>query len=221
MSTVTVGSALPPLRRLPVPLSQPRPALRVVRDEPDSVPVAQAALVLPLGGPESPPALPAGPPAEDDRPSDEDDRPSSGHDRPAVAVVEAGKDRAGRRRQARTVTAPALPEPRQWAAQFVQAAVEVTTGLRPPSQLIRWVSDDVRGLLVRRASLTREPARTREPDRTRRPRRSVVRSIRVCVPRDGVAEACVLITDGERVRAVALRMEANGDRWRVTALRIG
>jgi hypothetical protein len=35
-----------------------------------------------------------------------------------------------------------------------------------------------------------------------------------------VAEATVVISDGPRVRAVALRMEGTDGRWRVTALRI-
>jgi hypothetical protein len=109
-----------------------------------------------------------------------------------------------------------LPEPGLWAAQFVQAAVEVTMGLRPSSQLVRWVGDDVRGLLTRRAGLTGG-----QMSRGRACRREVVRSTRVSTPRDGVAEAAVILSDGTRARAVALRMEGLDGRWRVTALHLG
>jgi hypothetical protein len=166
-----------------VPVTQPHPALRVVRDgPPEDVPAAQGTLALAL---------------------------------PPIGVGDGGDptdDSAARRPSG----GPTLPEPGQWAAQFVQAAVEVTSGMRPSSQLLRWTSDEVRGTLTRRAELARQTVL-----QGRRLRRSVVRSTRVCLLRDGVAEACVMVTDGTRVRAVALRLEGLDGRWRVTALQIG
>jgi hypothetical protein len=94
--------------------------------------------------------------------------------------------------------------------------VEVTTGLRPTSQLLRWTSDEVQSMLARRAILGRRAAQ-----QGRRPRRSVVRSTHVCIPRDGVAEVSAVVDDGRRVRAVALRLEGLDGRWRVTALQLG
>jgi hypothetical protein len=228
---------LPPLRRLPVPLAQPRPALRVVRDEPDAVPLAQGTLAFPLtepdqhqvpdgvtrrepenrtGGPgavDATGARAAGVRAAGVRAAGARAAGARAAGVTAAGVTAAGVTRAGVRPG--HTPSPVLPEPRQWAAQFVQAAVEVTTGLRPPSQLVRWTNDEVRTLLVRRADLAR-----RTPGRTRQPRRGVVRSTRVCIPCAGVAEATVVISDGPRVRAVALRMEGTDGRWRVTALRI-
>ena len=52
-------------------------------------------------------------------------------------------------------------------------------------------------------------------------RRAVVRSVRVCEPADGVAEASAVVVDGGRVRAVAFRMVGLDGRWRVEALQVG
>jgi hypothetical protein len=50
---------------------------------------------------------------------------------------------------------------------------------------------------------------------------TVVRSMRLCRPADGVVEASAVVVDRGRVRAVALRLEEFGGRWRVCALEIG
>jgi hypothetical protein len=203
MSTAATSPQPPPLRRLPVPISQPRPALKVIRDEPDGVSPAQGALTLALPVPASPRDGSLRDGAVGDVPSD---RRFSSHQ---MAPLD---DFAARRRTSGTF----LPEPKQWATQFVQAAVEVAAGLRPANQLIRWTSDEVHGRLARRAELGRQAVLRGRP-----PQRSVVRSTRVCIPRDGVAEATVIVTDGSRTRAVALRLEGLDGRWRVTALEVG
>lgn len=203
MSTAATSPQPPPLRRLPVPISQPRPALKVIRDEPDDVPPAQGALTLALPSP----AAPRDGDLRDGAVGDvSSGRQPSGHQ---VASLD---DFAARRRTSGTV----LPEPKQWATQFVQAAVEVAAGLRPANQLIRWTSDEVHGMLARRAKLGRQAVLRGRP-----PQRGVVRSTRVCIPRDGVAEATVIVADGSRTRAVALRLEGLDGRWRVTALEVG
>lgn len=109
----------------------------------------------------------------------------------------------------------AAAEAKRWAAQFIQAALEVAAGARPGGQLARWATEDVCGALLRRGVLTTARAHT-----ARIPRRTVVSSRASC-PRPGVAEASAVITDGRRMRAVALRMESRQGRWRVTALQIG
>jgi hypothetical protein len=263
MTTASVSQDLPRLRRLPVPVTQPRPALRVVRDDPDDVPASQGMLALTLLADEARDDRGAVDvtAAEPSRAGRTDLVPDGGQARsgggmatsgtgvgsaspvrlgdPVVTGVGTVPGRPATRNPAATrgprtvdlrsvATASdefsaqrrtpghALPEPGRWAAQFVQAAVEVTTGLRPSSQLIRWTSDEVQTMLTRRAGLARAAAA-----RGRRPRRSVVRSTRVCIPRDGVAEASAVVTDGSRFRAVALRLEGLDGRWRVTALQIG
>lgn len=100
-----------------------------------------------------------------------------------------------------------------WARHFTQVALEVTAGLRPPGQLVRWTSDEVQAALRRRHAL----ARRRGPA----PTRGVVRSVHVAHPVSGVAEVAAVVADGTRHRAVAFRMEGAGGRWRVTALELG
>ena len=52
-------------------------------------------------------------------------------------------------------------------------------------------------------------------------RRPAARRVRVCPVDRHTAEACLVVDDGVRVRAVALRLEAHRGAWRVTTLEIG
>ncbi len=186
----------PTLRRLPVPATAPRSAVRVISDHrPDGGVPGQGALSL--DG-----ARPAEVPTER--------RPPRG---PAALAAFC----------ARTPTsAQALPDPRRWAGQFVQAAVEVSAGYRPASQLSRWTSEEVYSGVTRRARLSgRNEPRVIAQGRRVAPPPARVQSVRICSPADGVIEACAVVRDCERTRAVALRMEGLDGRWRVTALEIG
>jgi hypothetical protein len=109
-----------------------------------------------------------------------------------------------------------LPDPVDAAGALVLAAVEVLAGTRSSSQLLRWTSPQVHGALCARAALA-----TRLRRGSPAGRQAAVRAVRVCRPADGVAEASAVVYDGERVRAVAVRLEAIGGRWRATALEIG
>ena len=172
-----MNPATPRLRRLPLPVSEPRAARRIIPQPQPPIPTTQGTLALALPGPAR-----------------------------AVAAQE--------RMDASTA---ALPESRSWATQFVQAAVEVTAGIRPAAQLLRWTSPEVHTVLVRRAALSARVERSRSGAR----RRATVRGVRVCHPCDGVCEASAVVIDRGRVRAVALRMEGFDGRWRVTALELG
>jgi hypothetical protein len=110
-----------------------------------------------------------------------------------------------------------LPEPRAWVARLAQALAEVTAGLRPAGQLRRWTTDEVYAQVRGRAhraraagGLSQSPARAAS--------RVVVRSVRVCEPTDGVVEACAVVDDSRRARALALRLEGTDGRWRCTSL---
>jgi hypothetical protein len=107
-----------------------------------------------------------------------------------------------------------LPDPQMWAAHLAQAVVEVMTGSRPAPQLLRWTTSEVYAVLARRGALS---ARRGVP----RGRRATVRTVRVCEPRDGIAEACAVVVDGSRVRALAMRMAGLDGRWRIEALQVG
>lgn len=100
-----------------------------------------------------------------------------------------------------------LPDPRRWAAKLTQAVVEILCRRRPAQQLVRWTDDDVHKALARRVARRSVSPTTR----------AWVRSVRVCRVSDTVAEASAVVQLGPRACAVALRLEAAGDRWLCTA----
>ncbi|HEY5202939.1 MAG TPA: Rv3235 family protein [Acidothermaceae bacterium] len=114
-----------------------------------------------------------------------------------------------------------LPAPTPWAGRLVQAMIEVVSGVRPVSQLVRWTTAPVYEELC--ARVARPVAATGAGSRAIATTRlaEVVRSIRVSEPRDGVAEVCAIVQQGPRCRAIALRLEGIDGRWQCTALQIG
>jgi len=111
-----------------------------------------------------------------------------------------------------------LPDPQQWSAHIAQAIVEVMHGVRPPSQVMRWTTPEVYAVVARRGSRAarRASARVRGPGQ-----RTRVTRARVCEPAPDVAEAAIVLTDGGRVRALALRLAGRDGRWVVAALQAG
>lgn len=121
-----------------------------------------------------------------------------------------------------------LPDPHTWVTHLAQALVEVMSGTRPAPQVIRWTSPEVYSTVARRSAMAarRQAARQRDGGSTktgsaRAGRRAVVRRVRVCEPADGVVEACAVVVDSGRVRALALRMVGVDRRWLVTELQVG
>lgn len=111
---------------------------------------------------------------------------------------------------------PDLPDPASWAATLARAAVEVLQGQRPAAQLTRWMDADLWAALNRRALLGVQVAG--RPDRPAqvRPRR-----VHGCAVSATAWEFSVVLQDGDRTRAVALRLEVLRARWCATALSIG
>jgi hypothetical protein len=107
-------------------------------------------------------------------------------------------------------------EVRSWAARFAQAVVEVVGGQRPASQLVRWAAPDVHRDLARRAHLVGLTA-----GRTARSVRPQVRSVHICRPSATSAEVSVHVRHGARSRALAMRLDRQGDRWTCTVLEFG
>ena len=108
-----------------------------------------------------------------------------------------------------------LPDPHRWSARLVQAAIEARHGDRPVAQLLRWTSREVYDRLTRESAPVRGSAVAR--GRIVRP---VIRSLHVSEPADGIVEACAVVHDGVRARAVAMRLEGLNGRWLCTALDI-
>lgn len=107
-----------------------------------------------------------------------------------------------------------LPAAHAWVTSMSQAILEATTGARSASQLIRWMTPEVYAMVSRRAGVAAR--RGIQPGR-----RAVVRSVHLCEPADGVLEACAVVLDRGRVRAMALRLSGVDRRWLVTALQLG
>ncbi|WP_298804356.1 Rv3235 family protein [uncultured Pseudokineococcus sp.] len=116
-----------------------------------------------------------------------------------------------------------LSDPGPTCAALAGAVVEVLSGHRPAAQLVRWTTLEVHEGLVRRAALAARLRRPRPgaPGPARSGRPAVVRRVRVCRPAEGVVEASAVVVDGDRVRAVALRLEGWDRRWRATAVEVG
>ena len=100
--------------------------------------------------------------------------------------------------------------------RLVIHAVEVLLCHRPATQLRHWLTPDVYQALSRRAGLA---YRIKGPaPRTTAP---VVRRLQYCRPQARVVEAAIVIYDGSKTRAAAIRMEYRRSRWLTTALEIG
>ena len=108
-----------------------------------------------------------------------------------------------------------LPVAAEWGRRLVQVLIEVMSGQRPPTQLLRWTSAEVYDAVLTQTLPRPRPGR--HPTR-RRPR---VSSVRVCEPLDGVAELSAFVRGQYRVQALALRLEGQDGRWLVTALETG
>ncbi len=109
------------------------------------------------------------------------------------------------------------PDVRAWAARLGQALVEVLAGERPAAQLLRWTTPQVLDAVRAAAAL----AARRPPASRASGTRSTVRCVRVCVPAAGVAEVSLVVAGTDRVRALAIRLEAVAERWRCTAVHLG
>jgi hypothetical protein len=106
-----------------------------------------------------------------------------------------------------------LPEPQAWVTSMAQALVEVMSGARPAPQVIRWTTPEVYSAVARRNAFSGR--------RTVAARRAIVRRVRICEPADGVVEACAVVVDNGRVRALAMRVTGIDRRWVVSALQVG
>jgi len=101
-----------------------------------------------------------------------------------------------------------LPSAQQWAMRLVHAVVEVVNGVRPASQLTRWLTPEVLAQVQRHVAHQAMP-------------RLNVRSIHVHETDDGVAEVSSVFGTPNRFFALALRLEGFDGRWKATTLIFG
>jgi hypothetical protein len=109
----------------------------------------------------------------------------------------------------------ALPDPAQWARRLLVGIIETAGGRRSLNQLAALLSPGVAHGL--RAEFD-HAGRLRRAHWTSR---AVVRSVRVTEPADQVAELCATVRTGDRVRAIAMRLEVRHGRWCCTRLILG
>ncbi len=108
-----------------------------------------------------------------------------------------------------------VPDPSAMCCSVVQAAVEVLRGIRPLTQLARWLSPEVYEALSRRREVTTAGG---APVSTLQAR---IRRARVVRIGQSAAEATVIVQDHHRVRAAAIRVEHLRGSWRVVAFELG
>jgi hypothetical protein len=112
-----------------------------------------------------------------------------------------------------------LPDPQLWAGRLAQGVVEVCGGDRPVSQLLRWTSHEVYlALAAQHRPRARTAPRPGSNVRVLRQRCDQVRSVHVCEPADGVAEASAVVAGATRWWALALRLEGLNGRWVLTSV---
>lgn len=113
-------------------------------------------------------------------------------------------------------------DPGRVCASILQVAGEAMRGIRPLSQLARWVDGDIFDELAGYAPThgARTSVRQRlEPGAVAAVlARGRLWKVRVARISAHVAECTVLARTPERVRAVVVRLEARGTSWRATAL---
>ncbi|WP_435300570.1 Rv3235 family protein [Timonella sp. A28] len=127
----------------------------------------------------------------------------------------------------------ALADPTAVVCTVAHAALEVVHGTRPVQQIASLVSPAILQLLMTKVraqqkidyanGVSRHPhasTNSTGKDPARRPPARIIKA-RIARISAVAAEASVLIHDGEKVRATALRAEEFRGRWRVNVLQIG
>ncbi len=111
-----------------------------------------------------------------------------------------------------------LPDPEVFVRNFTHRAVEVMTGSRDISQIARWVTEDVYNSMKEQVNGRIRKMSLLPPEvRAQTTRTFHLSHVRVSEPREGIVEACVIVTGGKRVRAAALRLEGLDRRWRTSS----
>src|SRR5690625_847599 len=104
-----------------------------------------------------------------------------------------------------------MENPQRIVSNIARAAQEVINGARPITQLMRWLTADTYDAIRRRLSVQ---ARSARPAR----RAVTVTSCHICRINHDTVEGTVVLSDGGRVRAAVVRLEAFRGRWRASYL---
>lgn len=110
-----------------------------------------------------------------------------------------------------------LPQIKPWVATAVKTIFEVFSGRRSAQAVTNWFTPDLkRPFLALARSERHRPLPT-----AIQIRRILCRKVGIGTEGGGAFEVAVSISDGSRVRAVAMRIIPCGKKWKISALEIG
>ena len=121
-----------------------------------------------------------------------------GAPRPSAPDLPAQADAPGPAAPRKPPTAPASPP--GWPGQFAQVLAETLAGSRPSRQLVPWTTERARDRIQRLGPLLSAGQQPR------------VRRVVTCHPTADAMEMAVVVVFGQRVHALALRLERGGGR---------
>ncbi|MFF9206470.1 Rv3235 family protein [Streptomyces sp. NPDC014986] len=202
----TAGGTAPGLLRQG---GRPSPAAPRVGTTPPRVPTGGTAPALPAGGGRRPGTAAGSTGPADNRPAS---RTARGRGPAAHPAPSSRSAPAPVPRPDRYARRPVVPQPRP-TDRFAELLLAVLSGQRPVHAMLRHTAGRAYDELVHLAESG--PLRTRGA-------RPVVRDIGWFEPREGAIEAFARIGAGDRLRAMAFRLEQGRDlRWRCTAVELG
>ena len=121
----------------------------------------------------------------------------------------------------RVIPEPVAPEqrvdPKSWGTRIALATFEVLIGRRPAAQLARYIDHRTAGSLATHAGVY---ARKRAQMKSSNIATPQVTSTHIQQPHADAAELSIVVHDGYRNRAVAMRLSARGSAWVCTAFEI-
>lgn len=134
---------------------------------------------------------------------------------PLVPRAQISKKKDSRSQQ--KISLATLPQVKPWVATAVKTIFEVFSGRRSTQAIINWFTPDLRGPFLALARAERH-----------HPVPAEIRIRRIFCRKAGVSkhgfegvEVAVSISDGSRVRAVAMRIKPVDKKWKIAALEIG
>ena len=102
-------------------------------------------------------------------------------------------------------SSPGQPgSPPGWPGQFVQVLAETLAGSRPPRQLVPWTTERARDRIRQLGPLLSAGQQPR------------IRRVMICYPTADAMEMAVVVVFGQRVHALALRLERAGGQANVS-----
>lgn len=140
--------------------------------------------------------------------------PKRAPNRTSMAQVAAAPSNATARTPSAYLKRGPLGDPTPLVCTVAKESLEIALGGDGINHLARWITPALRTTLLRQQSLSHRAAYTVKGQ-------IAVARVRLCRVSATAVEAAVVVTEGDRAHALAMRLEAISGRWLVTALDIG